>query len=194
MHSSISPASRSLHIYTRDDGVTCENHGTDSLHSCTFDKGNKGEADQSVFSLDSRYPFFADHDIEKLMKKVIGKTEVEDALQRLDLLTKEENLTMTMARNLEDTRHFDDEATIFEEGFQDIYDNVRATQEAFCDVGNNVKETNLDVIKRDPHSVNDNVKATEPGMPYPFNFFIYIVIFIPVMCYTVTGEYQCWLL
>jgi hypothetical protein len=112
----------------------------------------------------------ADNGIEKLMKKVVGKAEAEDALQILDLLTKEENLTMMMARNLEDTHHFDDEATIFEESFQDVHDNVRATQEVFCDVGSDVKDTNLDVIKRDLRNVHDSVKATKPGMPHPFNF------------------------
>jgi hypothetical protein len=34
----------------------------------------------------------------------MGKTEVENALQRLDMLTKEENL-MTSARTLEATHH-----------------------------------------------------------------------------------------
>jgi hypothetical protein len=120
----------------------------------------------------------ANYGIEKLMKKVVGKTEVEDALQKLDLLTKEENLTM-VTRNLEDTHHFDDDATIFEESCQDIYDNVRTTHAVFSDVGSDVKETNLDVIKRDPRSVNDNVKATKPGMPHPFNLFIYVLIGFP---------------
>lgn len=124
-----------------------------------------------------RDTFLADYGIEKLMKKVVGKTEVEDALQKLDLLTKEENLTMMMARNLEDTHHFDDEATIFKESFQDVHDSVRATQEDFRDVGSDVKETNLDVIKRDLRSVNDNVKATKPGIPHRYNFFIYVLIF-----------------
>ena len=85
--------------------------------------------------------------------------EVEDALQRLDLLTKEENLTSMMTRNLEDTHHFDDEATIFEETFQNVYDN----QEVFCDTGGDVKETNLDAIKR---GLRRSVEATKPGMPF----------------------------
>jgi hypothetical protein len=119
----------------------------------------------------------ADYGIEKLMKKVVGKTEVEDALQKLDLLTKEENLTTTMARNLEDTHHFDDEATIFEETFQDFYDNARAAQEAFCDVRSDVKETNEDVIKRDMLRTIDELKAVKPGTPHPFNFFIYVLIY-----------------
>ena len=43
---------------------------------------------------------------EKLMKRLAGRTDLEDALQRLDVLTKEENL-MTAARNLEVTHHID---------------------------------------------------------------------------------------
>ena len=124
-----------------------------------------------------RYTLLADDGIEKLTKKVLGKAEAEDALQRLDLLTNEENLTMMMARNLEDTHHFDDDVTIFEENLQDVHDDVRATQKVFCDVGSDVKETNLDVIKRDPRSVSGNVKTTKPGMPHPINFFIYVLIF-----------------
>jgi hypothetical protein len=89
----------------------------------------------------------ADYGIEKFMKKVVGKAEVDDAFQILDLLTKEENFMTMMAGNLEDT-HFDDEATIFEEIFQDVHDDVRATQEVFRDIGSDVMETNLDVIKR----------------------------------------------
>ena len=104
------------------------------------------------------------------MKKVVGKTEVEYELQILDLLTKEENLTMVMARNLEDTHLYDDDATIVEDIF---HDNVKATQEVFCDVGSDVKEINLDVVERDLRSVNYNVKATKLGKPHPFNCFIY---------------------
>lgn len=110
------------------------------------------------------------------MKKVVRKTDVEDALQRLDLLTKEENLMMVMARNLEDTHHFDDDATVVEEIFPDVHDNVRATQELSYDVGSDVKEANLDAIKLDLRSVDNNVKATKLGMPHPFNFFMYVLI------------------
>ena len=93
----------------------------------------------------------------------------------MDLLTKEDNLTMVMARNLEDTHDFDDDATVVEEICQDVHDNVRASHE-FFDVGSDVRETNLDVIKLDLlRSVNDNVKATELGMTHP-NFFIYVLI------------------
>jgi len=44
-------------------------------------------------------PFLADYGSEKLLKKLIERRGVEDALRRLDLLTKEENL-MAVAKNL----------------------------------------------------------------------------------------------
>ena len=49
------------------------------------------------------------------MKRLMGKTEVEDALARLDTLTQEENLMTAVARNLEATHN--------------VNVNVKATQE-----------------------------------------------------------------
>jgi hypothetical protein len=48
--------------------------------------------------------FSADDEIETCCKRVVGRTDVEDALLRLDTLTKEENL-MATARTLEVTHH-----------------------------------------------------------------------------------------
>ena len=48
----------------------------------------------------------ADLDIEKILRRLVGKTDVEDALSRLDALTKEESL-MVVVRNLEVTHHVD---------------------------------------------------------------------------------------
>jgi hypothetical protein len=48
------------------------------------------------------YPFLSDYGLEKFLKKLTGKTDVEDALLRLDLLTKEESL-MAVANILEVT-------------------------------------------------------------------------------------------
>ena len=50
--------------------------------------------------------FMADYETEKFMKRIAGRTDVEDALERLDMLTKEENL-MTTARNLKITHRVD---------------------------------------------------------------------------------------
>ena len=43
---------------------------------------------------------------EKILRKLVGRMDVEDALSRLDMLTKEENL-MVMVKNLEVTHHID---------------------------------------------------------------------------------------
>jgi hypothetical protein len=53
----------------------------------------------------------ADYWTEKFIKRLIGKTEVEDALKRLDALTKEENL-LTAARILAVTHHVDDNVQV----------------------------------------------------------------------------------
>ncbi len=71
----------------------------------------------------------------------MGKTDdVAAALERLDVLTKEENL-MTAARTLEVAQHADDKITIIEEVLQDVHGNVRATQELTHHVDRNVTAT-----------------------------------------------------
>ena len=52
--------------------------------------------------IDPLCPFLADHDPETFLKTLVGRREVEDALLRLDSLTKEESL-IAVARNLEAT-------------------------------------------------------------------------------------------
>ena len=71
--------------------------------------------------IDSLCPFLADHDPETFLKKLVGRREVEDALLRLDSLTKEESL-MAVARNLEAT-HFVDRIV------RGVDTNVKAAKE-----------------------------------------------------------------
>jgi cell division protein FtsI/penicillin-binding protein 2 len=52
-------------------------------------------------------PFLADHGSETFLKRLVGKTGIEDALERLDTLTKEESL-MAVTRNLKVTHQVDD--------------------------------------------------------------------------------------
>jgi len=73
-------------------------------------------------SIHSVYPFFVDYGIETLLKKLVGRADIEDAVQRLDSLTKEEGL-MTAARNLAVTHHVDDNVTT-------IQDVVTATKDS----------------------------------------------------------------
>jgi hypothetical protein len=57
----------------------------------------------------------ADYGTEKFIKRLIGKIEVEDALTRLDALTKEENL-LTAARILAVTHNVDDNVQVIRRG------------------------------------------------------------------------------
>jgi hypothetical protein len=54
---------------------------------------------------DSLCPCLAENGSEKAMKRLAGKTDVEDALSRLDMLTREENLA-GIAQSLESTYRF----------------------------------------------------------------------------------------
>jgi len=56
------------------------------------------------------YIFFSHDESEKFLKRLVGQMNVEDALLRLDTLTKEESL-MTAARNLQITHRVDHGAT-----------------------------------------------------------------------------------
>ncbi|KAI0274204.1 hypothetical protein BGY98DRAFT_1188657 [Russula aff. rugulosa BPL654] len=61
--------------------------------------------------------------IKTFMKRLMGKTDVEDAFERLDTLTKEENL-MTAARTFEATHHVDNKVTVIEEVLQQVDGNI----------------------------------------------------------------------
>jgi len=54
---------------------------------------------------------FSDAGIEKFMKRLMGRTDVEDALRRLDKLTQEETQT-TVAENLAVAHSIKDSASI----------------------------------------------------------------------------------
>jgi hypothetical protein len=73
------------------------------------------------------YIFLADDEVEKFFKRIIGRTDVEDALQRLDTLTKEETL-MTAARNLEVTHHVDDNVAAVKEVTQGVRDDMKVVE------------------------------------------------------------------
>ena len=91
------------------------------------------------------------------MKRLTGKTEVEDALERLDMLTQQENL-MAAARAFEVAHHIDNKVTVIEEVLQQVDGNIRVNQELTCDV-----RADVDVIKEGTRSVDENVKITKRG-------------------------------
>ena len=113
--------------------------------------------------------FIADYEIGKFMKRIVGRTDVEDALARLEVLTKEENL-MTAARNLEVTHRVDVNVTATQELTRLVDDKVTTVKEVVHDVDDNVKATrelthlvddNVTTIKEVVHDVDGNVKETK---------------------------------
>jgi hypothetical protein len=92
------------------------------------------------------YPcLMADYETEKFMKRLAGRTDLEDALQRLDVLTKEENLLIA-ARNLEVTHRVDVNVTATQELTQNLHDNVKVTNLCLSHV-----ETVMDEQQRSLH-------------------------------------------
>ena len=65
---------------------------------------------------------------EKSLKKLLGKTEIEDALKRLDKLTQEE-VRMATAKLLTLTHGVDDKVTTIDGKVNDIGDTVRVVHE-----------------------------------------------------------------
>ena len=118
--------------------------------------------------------FISDYEKEKFMKRLIGRTDVEDALARLDMLTKEENL-MTAARNLEVTHRVDINVMATQELTHRVDDKVTTIEEVIHDVDGNVKETKE--LTRDVCdnviTIDDNVKVTKYGARDSFEIFIH---------------------
>jgi hypothetical protein len=95
----------------------------------------------------------------------MGKTDVEDALGRLDMLTQEENL-MTVARTFkathevhEVTQHVDTKVTVIEEVLQQVDGNVRATQDNVMEIQELTLhvDDNVMEIQEVTHHLDDNV-------------------------------------
>ena len=114
----------------------------------------------------SRYCSLAEDSAEKFMKRLIGKTEVEDGFQQLDNLTKEENLmtaacTLRVASDIRhdakaikvDTRDIKDDARDIKEDTQDIKDDTRNIK----DDTRHIKDDTRD-IKDDTRSIKEDTR------------------------------------
>ena len=66
----------------------------------------------------------ANYATEKFLNRLMGRTEVEDALQRLDMLTKEET-GMTVARNLALGHVVNDNVKVVEDTVKAIKDGAQ---------------------------------------------------------------------
>jgi hypothetical protein len=78
----------------------------------------------------------------------VGRKDVEDALLRLDMLTKEESFMMVV-RNLDATHHIDGIV-------RDVDGNVKATMVLTEDINDNVKATKVHI-----HEVDNDIRATK---------------------------------
>jgi hypothetical protein len=112
---------------------------------------------RSSLLIHSLSPLLADYSLEKFLKGLMGKKDIEDALLRLDSLTNEEGL-MTVARNLEVAHRVDIVV-------RDVDGNVEKTKELTKDVGDNVKVVGMEVkvIEGVVQNIDHNVKATKTG-------------------------------
>ena len=143
----------------------------------------------------------ADSETEKILKRLVGRKEVEEAILRLDTLTKEEKI-MIAGRNLEITHRIDGnvEATkVVAENIddnvkaamaltEDVDDNVKATKALTKDIGDNVKATtaltedvsnNIKATKALAEDISDDVKATKDGTQGFLSIFIHALT--PIM-------------
>ena len=146
-----------------------------------------------------------DYNAEKFMKKLIGKTEVDDGLQRLDMLTKEENL-MTAACTLQvtgeirrdvdvikdDTGDIKDDTHDIKDDTRDIKEDTRGIKDDTCDIKDDtheIKEDTRDImndtrdikdntrnIKDDTRNINDNLEINKHGTSRLFNVFLFVLI------------------
>jgi len=130
----------------------------------------------------------------------MGRKDIEDALSRLDMLTKEESL-MVMTRNLEVTHHIDgvvcdvdgsvNAIKVLTENvdgnvkasavlIEDINDNVNATKAHIHDVDSNIKATKVLV-----EDIDENVKEIEGvarGVDNSTQRFLSVFMHIPTFC------------
>ena len=84
--------------------------------------------------------------VEKFFKKLVGRKDVEDALQRLDELTQEE-ARMAAAETLEITRGIDDNVQVIDDNVKVIDGNVKVIDDNVKVIGGNVR------------GIDDNVKG-----------------------------------
>jgi hypothetical protein len=68
---------------------------------------------------------FVDHRTEKFFNRLAGKTDIEDAFERLDMLTKEET-GMTAAQTLAATHVIDNNVKVVEDAVKAIKDGTQS--------------------------------------------------------------------
>src|ERR1700722_12391508 len=100
----------------------------------------------------------AEECLEKYVKKLIGKTDIEDGLKRLDKLTQEE-ARMVAAENLKATRTVDTRVQGVADMAETIDNRVAGVDERVVSVGDQVADVNDQVtgVSNQLASVDDRV-------------------------------------
>jgi hypothetical protein len=93
----------------------------------------------------------------EFFRRLVGRTDVENALQRLDILTKEENL-LTTARNLEITHRVDVNVKENMKINHHVAHKVTSLERVVDDV-----LANANMIREGVRNVNDNVTSMKHG-------------------------------
>jgi hypothetical protein len=94
----------------------------------------------------------ADPGTEKFMKRLVGRTDVEDALQRLNVLTQEEHL-MTTAATFQVTHEVQETVTQIETVVRGVGSDTKETKEIAQRVNQNVLE-----VKVTSNETSENVR------------------------------------
>ena len=94
----------------------------------------------------------SDNKAEKFMKRLIGKTEVEDGLQQLDMLTKEENL-MAAACTLEVTGEIRRDVDVIKDDTREIKDDTHDIKDDTRDIKSDTSD-----IKSDTRDIKDDTR------------------------------------
>lgn len=123
----------------------------------------------------------ADHVTEKFMKRLVGRRDVEDALQRLNILTQEESL-MTTAATFQVTHETNETVTEIKGIVRDVGGDTKATREIAQHVNQNVltiKEVThntadgVERVRKDVRNVNDGIEGARQRMYHSVTSYRY---------------------
>ena len=116
---------------------------------------NSSKAEQVSVSFTNKLPLTKPFS-EKYLKKLIGKTDIEDALKRLDRLTQEE-ARMAAAQLLKATNMID-------HGVREVVDNVLIVDNRVAGIDDRVKDVDNRV-----RAVDDKIAAVNDRAEYIFH-------------------------
>jgi carbon monoxide dehydrogenase subunit G len=155
------------------DGVAWKDYGTGSFHSRAFNKDDESETTEWVI-VHYLCSYFADYGSEKVLKKLAGRADVEDALSRLDSLTREETL-IAVAKNLEISHSVDRNVTEINVLAEDTDGNVKKIKVLSENIDGKVQATGraIERMEKVTDDVDQNVKvAKERTQWFPPSLFI----------------------